>query len=162
MKLHTLFLGHLISQKPRNPYHQTTTITVTVPVKTLPLECKVRAPVFGSTLAPGDWLGHYCREKVSVTQSCLTLCNLMDCSPPGSSVHGDSPGKILEWVATLSSRGSAKSRDQTQVSHIAGRFFPVWATREADHPFLLLRKWKHREAEPISQDHTAGTWVKVS
>ena len=98
MKLHTLFLGHLISQKPRNPYHQTTTITVTVPVKTLPLECKVRAPVFGSTLAPGDWLGHYCREKVSVTQSCLTLCNPMDCSPPDFSVHGILQARILQWV----------------------------------------------------------------
>ena len=41
----------MISQKLRNPYHQTTTISVVVPVRTLPLECKVRAPVFGSTLA---------------------------------------------------------------------------------------------------------------
>ena len=39
--------------------------------------------------------------------------------------------RILEWVAMLSSRGSAWPRDQTQVSHIAGEFFTVWATREA-------------------------------
>ena len=58
-----------------------------------------------------------------VPQLCLTLCNPMDCSPPGSSVHGDSPGKILEWVAMTSSRGFSKSRDQTQVSHIEGEFF---------------------------------------
>ena len=42
-----------------------------------------------------------------VAQSCLTLCNPVNCSPPGSSVHGDSPGKILEWVAMPSSRGSS-------------------------------------------------------
>ena len=107
-------LKPLIQVKYETAYtFQTTTITVTVPVKTLPLECKVRAPVFGSTLAPGDWLGHYCREKVSVTQSCLTLCNLMDCSPPGSSVHGDSPGKILEWVEMPVSRGSSQPRSPT-------------------------------------------------
>ena len=52
----------------------------------------------------------------------------MDCSPPGSSVHGDSPGK---WVAMSSSRGSSQPRDWTQVSYIAGRFFTIWATREA-------------------------------
>ena len=39
------------------------------------------------------------RLKVLVTQSCLTLCDPMDCSPPGSSVHGISQAKILEWVA---------------------------------------------------------------
>ena len=58
-----------------------------------------------------------------VTQSCLTLCNLMDCSPPGSSVHGDAQARILKWVAMPSSRGSSQPRDQTKVSHIAGRFF---------------------------------------
>ena len=41
------------------------------------------------------------RLKVLVTQSCLTLCDPMDCSPPGSSVHGISQAKILEWVAIL-------------------------------------------------------------
>ena len=61
-------------------------------------------------------------------------CSLqpMDCNrPPGSSVHGDSLGEVLEWVAMPSSRGSSQPRDQTQVSHIAGRFFTIWATREA-------------------------------
>ena len=58
-----------------------------------------------------------------VTQLCLTLCNPMDCSPGGAPVHGGSPGKILEWVAMTSSRGSSQPRDQTQESHIAGEFF---------------------------------------
>ena len=109
--------------------------------------------------------------SVSESQSFTTLCKLMDCSPPGSSVHGDSPPKntgvgchallqgifstqgsdpglshckqilyqlshqgsprILEWVACPFSRGSSRPRDQTQVSHIASRFFTSWATSEA-------------------------------
>ena len=58
-----------------------------------------------------------------VAQSCLTLFNPMDCSPPGSSVHGILQARILEWVAIPFSRGSSWPRDQTQVSHIARRFF---------------------------------------
>ena len=64
-----------------------------------------------------------------VTQSCLTLWNPTDCSPPGSSVHGILQARILEWVAMPSSRGSSQPSDQTQVSHIAGRFFTIWATK---------------------------------
>ena len=60
-----------------------------------------------------------------------TLCNPMNCSPPGSSVHGIHQARILEWVAMPFSRGCSGSRDQTQVSHIAGRFFNIRATREA-------------------------------
>ena len=41
-------------------------------------------------------------------QSCLTLCNRMDCNPPGSSVHGTLQARILEWVAMFSSRGSSQ------------------------------------------------------
>ena len=66
-----------------------------------------------------------------VAQSCLTLCIPLDCSPPGSSVHGILQARILEWVAMPSSRGSSQLRDQTQVSHIAGGFFTIWAIREA-------------------------------
>ena len=61
----------------------------------------------------------------------LALCNPMDCSPPGSSVHGILQARILEWVAISSSRGSSQPRDRTQVSCIAGRFFTDWAMREA-------------------------------
>ena len=49
--------------------------------------------------------------KVLVTQSCLSLCDPMDCSPPSSSVHGISQVKILESVAISSSRGSSRPRD---------------------------------------------------
>ena len=58
-------------------------------------------------------------------------CDPMDCSPPGSSVHGIIQARILEGVAMPSSRRSSQPRDQTQVCHIAGRFFTIWATREA-------------------------------
>ena len=51
------------------------------------------------------------------------LCNLMDCSPSGSSVHGLLQGRILEWIAIPFSRGSSQPRDWTSVSCIAGRFF---------------------------------------
>ena len=63
--------------------------------------------------------------KVLVPQSCLTLCDLMDCSPPGSSVHGILQARMLEWVAIPFSRRSSPPRDQTQVSSIAGGFFIV-------------------------------------
>ena len=69
--------------------------------------------------------------KVLVAQSCLTLCNPMDCSLLGSSVYGILWVKILEWVAMPSSRGSSQPRDQTRVSCIADRLFTIWATREA-------------------------------
>ena len=66
------------------------------------------------------------------TQLCLTLCNpTRGCSPPGSSVYGILQARILEWVDMPSSRASSQPRDRTQVSHIAGRFFTIWATREA-------------------------------
>ena len=55
----------------------------------------------------------------------------MDCGPPGSAVHGILQARILEWVATPFSRESSHPRDRTQVSRIEGKFFTVWATREA-------------------------------
>ena len=65
-----------------------------------------------------------------VAQSCPTLCDPVDCSPPGSSVHGILQARILEWVAISFSRGSSRPRDQTRVSRIAGRCFNLWATRD--------------------------------
>ena len=66
-----------------------------------------------------------------LAQSCPTLCNLMDCSPPGSSVHGILQARILEWVAISFSRGSSQPRDGTWVSCVAGRRFILCATRKA-------------------------------
>ena len=63
--------------------------------------------------------------KVLVTQSCPTLCDLMDYSPPGSSVHGFFQARILERVAISFYRGSLQPRNQTQFSCTAGRFFTL-------------------------------------
>ena len=52
-------------------------------------------------------------------QLCLTLCTPMDCSPPGSSVHGILQARVLEWGAVSSSRGSSQPRDQTCSSYIS-------------------------------------------
>ena len=65
-------------------------------------------------------------ECVQLLQLCLTLCHLIDCNSPGSSVHGTFPARILERVAVLSSRGSSRPRVLTRVSYIsctAGGFF---------------------------------------
>ena len=64
--------------------------------------------------------------KVQIAQSRLTLCNPIDYT-----VHEILQARVLEWVAFLFSRGFSQPRDWTQVSHIAGRFFTSWATREA-------------------------------
>ena len=63
-------------------------------------------------------------------QLCPTLCDSMDYSPPGSSVHGILQARILEWVAIPFSRGSSWPRDQIWVFCIAGRLFTIWVTRE--------------------------------
>ena len=62
-------------------------------------------------------------QSSSVTQSCPTLCDSIDCSPTGSSVRGILQARIQEWVAIPFSRGSSQPRDRTQVSSIAGGFF---------------------------------------
>ena len=60
----------------------------------------------------------------------------MDCSPPGSSVHGILQARMLGWVAISFSKGTLQPRDQTQVSHIASGFLTVWATKK---PWILER-----------------------
>ena len=71
------------------------------------------------------WTPHYksTMRACSLLQACLTLCDPMDCSPPGSSVHGILQARILEWVAIPHSRGSFQSRDRTHVFYIASGFF---------------------------------------
>ena len=90
------------------------------------------------------------QKESEVTQSCLTLCDPMDCCLPGSSVHGIVQARILEWVAISFSRGSSQPRAWTWVSHIASRLFTVWATRESSnihiylyltHIFHYVQKW---------------------
>ena len=76
-------------------------------------------------------------ESVLCTQSCLTLCKPMDCSLPGSSVHGDITGRNTGVGCHFLLRGSSQSRDRTQVSCIAGRFYtaesPISCSRVSDN-----------------------------
>ena len=62
---------------------------------------------------------------VVVTESCPPLCDSMEYSPPGSSVHGIVQARILEWVAITFSRGSSQPRDQIHISCIEDRFFTI-------------------------------------
>ena len=92
-----------------------------------------------------SWVRGFC---VSELLSRVHLCNPMDCSPTGSSVHGILQARILEWVAAIPfSRGSSQSRNQTQVSHIAGRFLTNWVTREEEG--LQFTKFIHSEWDPM-------------
>ena len=71
------------------------------------------------------WFRYICELRAQSLQSCLTLCDPMDCSSPSSSVHGILQARILEWIAMPSSSGSSWPRDWTQVMSLAlaGGFF---------------------------------------
>ena len=80
--------------------------------------------VFFWTVPPFD-------QTLKVTQSCLTVCDPIDCSPPDSSVHEFSRQDAGVGGHSLLQEVFPDQGDQAQVSCIAGRFFTVWATREA-------------------------------
>ena len=86
--------------------------------------------------ALSEWLGEV--KWSEVAQSCPTLCNPVNCSLPGSSVHRIFQARVLEWVAISFSRGSSQPRDQTRVSRTAGRRFTIWATREAKSDWIVV------------------------
>ena len=100
-----------------------------------------------------------------VNQLCPTLCDSMDCSLPGSSIHGILQARILEWVAIPFSRGLPQPRDWTQVSCIAGKFFTFWATRDAPQvPMGGSRKMGMRGVPVMNSDVTPrerlwGLWL---
>ena len=107
-----------------------------------------------------------CMGAGLLLQSCLTLCDPIDCNPPGSSIHGILQARILECVAMPSSRGSSQPRDQTCVSHVScvgRRFFTtstictsndfgldilIW---EDSHAILLREREKRIVAIPFSR-----------
>ena len=72
-----------------------------------------------------------CKKESESAQLCPTLCDPMDYSLPGSSVHEIFQAVVLEWIAISFPRGSSQPRDRTWVSRIVDRRFTVWATREA-------------------------------
>ena len=95
-----------------------------------------------------------------VAQSCPTLWDPMDYSPPGSSVHAIFQARILEGIVISSSRRSSQSRDQTQVSCIAGRFFTMWATRER-----LCRSSAYKEDQVKDEEYIGELykhWEKLT
>ena len=77
--------------------------------------------------------------KVLVAQSCPTLCNPTDCSPPGSSVHGLFQARILEWVAISFSRGSSQPRNRTPVSKFSRLL--IYVTMKTKHTNILKNKY---------------------
>ena len=92
---------------------------------------------------------------LQLAQSCLTLCDPADYSPPGSSVHGIFQARMLGWVAISFSRGSSRPRDRTRIfyiSSIAGRFFTTNVTWEA-------RLGSSSLALPINRGRVKLTWI---
>ena len=84
-----------------------------------------------------------CMKGKKVAQSCPTLCNPIDCSPPGSSIHGIFQARVLGWVAISFSRGSSWPRDRTQVSGIAGTCFYCLSHQGSVHNLLNFWWWEN-------------------
>ena len=83
----------------------------------------------------------------------------MDCSPPGSPVHGILQSRMLEWVAISFSRGSSRPRDRNQVSHIAGRRFNLCTTREAlkyKNPSTNIKDFKGGKEARLKEEGGGG------
>ena len=84
-----------------------------------------------------------------IAQSCPTLCDPKDCSPPGSSVHGILQARILEWVAIYSPRESSQPRDQTCISYITSKFFTTELQRKP-HSGNIYTTSKHSNSKCFS------------
>ena len=92
---------------------------------------ELEAPSDGVLLTAVDLLPHVLCVCLDA-QTCLTLCDSLDCSPPGSSVLGISQARTLEWVAISFSGGFSWPRDRTCVSCIGRRIVYHWASRESN------------------------------
>ena len=100
------------------------------------------------------------KQVCSMQGMCVCVC--VSCSAASDSLgpHGlwptrlfcpwDSSGKSTEWVARSFSRGSSGPRGWTQISHIAGRFFTIWATKEAPSAEHVISKSKSSSWQPSS------------
>ena len=78
-----------------------------------------------------------------VAQSCLTLCDPMDCSLPCFSVHGIFQVRVLGWVVISFSRGSSQPTDGIRISYFRRQVLYHWATREARRTCILFCPWEH-------------------
>ena len=105
------------------------------------LEGKLQIATLREVVNANHYLPHPCFLSCChlVVKSCLVFCNPMDCSRPGSFIHGIFQARILEWVATSSSRGSSRPRDQTHISCvpcIGRQILYHWTPRKV-HVFLV-------------------------
>ena len=99
-------------------------------------------------------------------QLCLTLCDPLDYSPPGSSFHGILQARLLEWVPISFSRGSSWPSDWTQVSCIVGRLLNDWATDSLGVPgkplnhcnYVYQEKSGEKEKSEVIQQ---GVWCRL-
>ena len=82
-------------------------------------------------------------------QSCLTLCDPIDCSPPGSSVHGDSPGKNTGVACHALLQEISQPRDPTQVSCIAGGFVTLWSDEARFITMSLVSTFVFQNSLPV-------------
>ena len=104
-----MLANHLISVEPYSFFIQSFPASGSLPMS------RVSTSLFSAVYCAG------------LCQLCLILGKPTDCSPPGSSVHGILQARVLEWIAIIFSKGIFP----TQVSHVTGRFFAIWAAREA-------------------------------
>ena len=98
----------------------------------LPSSCTVLHIYFFSAWKFKNILQIHMKWVTEVSQSRPTLCDPLDYSLPGSSIHGIFQARGLEWVVLSFSRRSSQPRDWTWVTLIVGRHFTVWAIREAN------------------------------
>ena len=103
--------------------------------------------------SPGDTV----TNKMLVIQLCLTPCELMDCSQPGSSVHEIFQWRILKWVAIPFARGPSQPRNRTWISHIAGQFFTGRATRES----YVTNKGQKYKMNPVEFAISISAWCDL-
>ena len=94
--------------------------------------------------------------RMCCAQLCLTVCDPMDSSPPGSSLHGILQARILQWVAISSSRGSSLPRDRTCVLHWQADSLPL-----APHGRPPFRDWNVSNSETNSSTLRKGKGLKV-
>ena len=119
----TTYASHVVLKSLRQGFN--VNLVLRLPLELL-AEANTKPPPWDIFLNPSiPW-----KVKMLVVESYLTLYDSVDCSPLGSSVHGIFQVRLLEWFAVSFSRRSFQSRDQTQVSCTAGRFFTDWATRK--------------------------------
>ena len=85
-----------------------------------------------------EWMTEHVHiyTRVSISQSCLTLWDPLDCSLPGSSIHGIFQARILEWIAISFSRGSSRPSHRIQVSLVAGALFTLYLLSYQGSPWI--------------------------